>query len=212
MPRGPRHGRRGPVLRLASSLRRRLRHRRRGTFFRLVPKGSVCAEIGVWKGDFTARIVRAVEPTKLHLIDPWAFMGDEAYRRAWYGSKHAHDQAAMDRLYGDVLQRFAGPIAAGVVEVHRCPSAEAACAFTDGYFDWVYIDGNHLYSFVRQDLELFDPKVKDGGLIAGDDYGVTGWWKDGVTRAVDEFVTSRGYDVVSLEANQFVLRKPGAIS
>jgi hypothetical protein len=168
----------------------------------------VCAEIGVWKGDFSARILRAVKPAKLHLIDPWAFMGEEAYRRAWYGSKHAHDQATMDKLYEEVLRRFARPIAAGVVEVHRCASAEAAQAFADGYFDWIYVDGNHLYEFVRYDLELFDPRVKSGGFIAGDDYGVAGWWEDGVTGAVDEFVEARGYEVVSLAANQFVLRKP----
>jgi hypothetical protein len=27
----------------------------------------------------------------------------------------------------------------------------------------------------QQDLEVLDPKVEDGGLIAGDDYSVTGW-------------------------------------
>ena len=76
-------------------------------------------------------------------------------------------------------------------------------------FDWVYVDGNHLYDYVRSDLALYDPKVKPGGLIAGDDYGDAGWWEDGVTRAVDEFVAERGYEVVSLAAHQFVLRKPG---
>jgi len=82
-----------------------------------------------------------------------------------------------------------------------------ALPFPDASFDWIYVDGNHLYEYVRADLERYDPKVKPGGLIAGDDYGVRGWWDDGVTRAVDEFVEARGYEVVSLEANQFVLRK-----
>jgi hypothetical protein len=49
--------------------------------------------------------------------------------------------------------------------------------------------------------------VKNGGFIAGDDYGVAGWWENGVTRAVDELVALGGHDVVSLAANQFVLRK-----
>ncbi|MGH2994959.1 MAG: class I SAM-dependent methyltransferase [Gaiellaceae bacterium] len=173
---------------------------------RMLPQGSVGAEIGVWKGDFSARILRVVRPARLHLVDPWAFMGGEPYREARYGGKVALDQTAMDELYEDVLRRFTRPIASGVVEVHRCLSAEAASRFPDGYFDWVYVDGNHLYQFVRRDLELFAPKVRSGGLIAGDDYGVAGWWEDGVTRAVDEFVASGGCELVSRETHQFVLR------
>lgn len=36
--------------------------------------------------------------------------------------------------------------------------------------DFVYIDGNHEYAFVKKDIELYYPKVKIGGIIGGDDY------------------------------------------
>jgi Methyltransferase domain len=175
---------------------------------RMLPRASVGAEIGVWHGDFSARILRTVRPAKLHLIDPWAFMGGEAYRDAWYGGKLAADQEAMDRIHDAVVVRFAREIAAGVVEVHRSTSAEASNRFPAAYFDWVYVDGNHLYEAVRADLELFDPKLKPDGLLAGDDYGLPGWWDDGVTRAVDDFLAAGDYEVVALASNQFVLRKP----
>ena len=42
------------------------------------------------------------------------------------------------------------------------------------YFDWIYIDGNHTYEYVKQDLEGYRPKVKPGGYMAGDDYGTKG--------------------------------------
>jgi hypothetical protein len=174
----------------------------------LAPPDAVCAEIGSWKGDFAAQILTVGRPSKLHLVDPWSFMTGPEYSEARYGGKVAPDQEAMDELYADVLRRFAGEIERGVVQVHRCESAEAADRFPDASFDWIYVDGNHLYPYVRDDLARYDPKVKAGGLIAGDDYGVSGWWGDGVTRAVDEFVTERGYDVVSRQAHQFVLRKP----
>ena len=48
-------------------------------------------------------------------------------------------------------------------------SAEVLASFPDNYFDWVYIDGNHLYEFVKKDVELSFQKVKPGGVIAGDD-------------------------------------------
>jgi hypothetical protein len=61
---------------------------------------------------------------------------------------------------------------------------------------------------VQTDLALFAPKVRPGGLLAGDDYGAAGWWDDGVRRAVDRFlVTQAGdYEPVFLR-DQFLLRR-----
>lgn len=171
-----------------------------------MPKGSTCAEIGVWKGDFSAQILDVVRPAKLHLIDPWLFFHDPVYKRAWYGGSAASSQGDMDRIYQDVLGRFAQQIKGGTVVVHRLTSAEAADLFPTGHFEWIYIDGNHRYEFVRDDLASFYPKVKPGGVAAGDDYGLEGWWGDGVTRAVDEFVRETGTYLDVLE-HQFVIRK-----
>jgi hypothetical protein len=58
---------------------------------------------------------------------------------------------------------------------------------------------------VKKDLEVFALKVKPGGLLAGDDYGVRGWWEHGVTRAVDEFVARGTFEPLRL-GHVFVLR------
>lgn len=79
--------------------------------------------------------------------------------------------------------------------------------FPDAYFDFVYVDGNHLYEFVRRDLELFLPKMRRDGILAGDDYSVRGWWEWGVKRAVDEHIEAGTYEVIWV-GTQFVLR-PG---
>jgi hypothetical protein len=174
-----------------------------------LPKGGVCAEIGVWKGDFSERILAVVRPARLHLIDPWQAVAGQDYESARYGGKLAEGQAEMDAIYAAVLERFARERRNGIVEVHRLTSAEAAERFRDGDLDFVYIDGNHRYEFVKADLEAYAPKLRPGGFLAGDDYGVEGWWEDGVTRAVDEFVRSGAATVVSLENHQFLLRMPG---
>jgi hypothetical protein len=173
-----------------------------------LPKGAACAEIGVWKGDFSERILDVVRPARLHLIDPWQAVADEGYEGALYGGQLEEGQAEMDALYAEVLHRFARERREGVVEVHRLSSAEAAERFHDGEFDFVYIDGNHRYEFVKADLEAYAPKVRPGGFLAGDDYGVEGWWEDGVTRAVDEFVRSGAAAEVIVEDGQFLLRLP----
>jgi len=184
--------------------------RQRMPLLRTLPTNSVGAEIGVFKGAFSARILKTLQPRKLHLIDPWHYETDTTYQRSWYGGRGGGGQAMQDAIHQSVRDRFAREIASGVMTVHRAMSADAATSFADDYFDWVYIDGNHLYEFVKADLNAFFPKVKPGGLLCGDDYGVKGWWDHGVTRAVDEFVASGTCKPIAFQRGQFVLRKPGS--
>ena len=185
----------------------RLRHQdSRDCILSRIPEDSVCAEVGVYKGDFS-ELILARHPKKLHLIDPWKFEPDPEYTASWYGGSVGENQAKMDAIYESVMRRFRSPIKSGKVQVHRSGSAASASEFPDNYFDWIYIDGNHRYEFVKLDLETYTPKVKRNGLIAGDDYGVPGWWQDGVTRAVEEAMASGRFQKLLLENNQFLLRK-----
>jgi hypothetical protein len=186
---------------------RRRAKRNRDCILVPIAAGAVCAEIGVYKGDFSEFILRR-KPKKLHLIDPWKFEPDATYAKSFYGGTLGKDQEKMDSIYKSILGRFHTAIASGIVEVHRSASAAYASHFPDNYFDWIYIDGNHQYDFVKQDLEVFLPKVKSHGLLAGDDYGLPGWWQDGVTRAVDEAVISGRVEKVLIANRQFLLRKP----
>ncbi len=142
----------------------------RQTLLEKMPPEAICAEIGVWKGAFSRNILKVTQPRKLFLIDPWicdpAFMipGD------FFDGDTASNQEEMDRIHDTVCQGFAGE----TVEVVRKSSENAANDFPDCSFDWVYIDGNHYYDYVRQDLELWFPKVKPGGYLTGDDY----LWRD----------------------------------
>jgi hypothetical protein len=155
-----------------------------------MPKGSVCAEIGVHEGEFSRQILDEVEPQRLHLIDPWK-----------------QEQEVMDARYAKVMERVAEEIASGRVQVHRNPSSEVHEAFEDSYFDWVYVDGNRLYEYVKQDLELYYPKVKAGGYLTGDDYGVRGFWGNGVQKAVDEFVSRTPGVTLKVQGTQFIIKK-----
>jgi hypothetical protein len=173
----------------------------------MLPKGSVGAEVGVDRGDFSARILAVVRPARLHLIDPWAYFENAEYESARFGGADGGSQSVMDARYEEVRARFAAEIASGQVVFHRALSSEAAAALPNDSLDWVYIDGNHLYEFVRDDLEVFCRKVRPGGLITGDDYGEGGWWDGGVKRAVDEFVAAGRAEAVAFLGRQFVLRR-----
>lgn len=177
-----------------------------------MPKNSVCAEIGAYKGDFSAQILEVARPTALHLIDPWKFEVEETYSKSWYGGATGGNQQKMDSIHESVRNRFRREAESGMISIHRSPSADAVKDFEDEYFDWIYIDGNHLYEFVKQDLELFYPKVKASGYITGDDYQRGGWWQGGVKKAVDEFVSNGLGEVILIANGQFILKKCAAHS
>jgi hypothetical protein len=180
---------------------------RRRFVLELLPKSSVGVEIGVHKGDFAAVILGIVSPTLLHLIDPWKHETADAYKDAWYGGQATDGQREMDERYAGVLARFDAEVRSGQVQVHRAQSADVLDRMPDGSLDWVYIDGNHLFEFVRQDIALSFRKVRVGGYVTGDDYTDGGWWQGGVKRAVDEFRVTPGAELRELRNGQYVFEK-----
>ena len=176
----------------------------------MLPKKSVGAEIGVLAGNFSRQILDAVSPKELHLIDPWEHQTSSVYENAWYGGRAKGGQAEMDERYSGVLKRFKTNIRAGQVKIHRGYSSDMLEQFPDRFFDWVYIDGNHLYEYVQKDLEVSLRKVKTGGYITGDDYTEGGWWEGGVKRAVDEFEGNKAVQLLELRDSQFIFLKKGS--
>ncbi len=62
-------------------------------------------------------------------------------------------------------------------------SWDAANTFNINSIDCIHIDGDHSYSGVKQDMNLYFSKIKNGGMIINDDYH----W-GGVKKAIDEFL------------------------
>jgi hypothetical protein len=190
------------VPRVKGAVARRI-HRRQ--LISRLPRKLVGAEIGTWEGDFSAHALRRAAPTRLYLIDPWEYRDEARYESAFFGDRTPGGQAKMDAIHKGVCRRFRGPIAAGRVVVLRARSTVAAEQVTG--LDWVYIDGDHTYEAVAADLHAFYDLLAPGGVLCGDDYRLDGWWEEGVTRAVDEFVASKGLALTVL-GNQFLFTKP----
>jgi hypothetical protein len=158
----------------------------RGRLLAMMPKGGRAAEIGVWEGGFSRRILDICEPTELHLIDPWLYMPE--FANTGFGRPKNAD--LMERKYQDVVAAFGTDPR---VRIHRKTSEEALSALPDASLDWVYIDGNHNEPFVGQDIALCLQKVKPDGIISGDDFN---WMAEElgapVKRAVDAALASLG--------------------
>jgi hypothetical protein len=151
------------------------------------------AEIGTWVGRYANRLLSVWSGTRLHCIDPWIHFDLDA----GYVDICNQSQEQMDRWYNEARQRLAkyGDRCA----FHRMMSEEAVLKFADGQLDFVYIDAQHQYEAVRDDILRWAPKVKVGGYLAGHDYidGARPQGVYGVKSAVDEWAARHEKRVVS---------------
>lgn len=144
------------------------RHQNRVRLLEKMPKNARCAEIGVWNGGFSDVILEVTKPAELILIDPWEKLAEQSPEE-WTHNKH-QDHQFMQKMHNHVVSCYHHLSNVSI----RCGfSSDILSSFPDKYFDWVYIDGNHQYDFVREDVKLAFKKVRHGGIIAGDDF----FWK-----------------------------------
>ena len=69
----------------------------------------------------------------------------------------------------DIARQQVAPHAAKA-RLLRNSSTAAAQTFLDGSVDFVYLDARHTYDAVREDLQAWWPKIREGGILAGEDY------------------------------------------
>lgn len=123
--------------------------------------GAVFVEVGTWKGRSAAfmavEIINSRKPIRFVTVDH--FQGSP---------NHGDDpDVAAGRL--EEVARANLRRVGQAVEVLALPSLEAAQLFDDGSIDFIFLDGTHDYDSVKADLLAWKPKLKPGGLIAGDD-------------------------------------------
>jgi len=155
----------------------------------LLPDQCIGAEIGVYKGLTTQFLAKQPHIQKIYAIDPWRYVDTYLDKDLLIQQIPQNDSLGpaylatnWDELYSEtaqVLQKYKN------IEILRQTSIDASHAFKDHTLDFVFIDADHSYSAVKQDLELWFPKIKPGGIIAGHDYVQIG--TDEVQRAVHTF-------------------------
>jgi len=134
-------------------------------------KGLV-VEIGSWKGKSTiwlAKGSKAGKGAKVVAIDP-------------HTGSPEHGKV-------NTLQEFRRNIKGAGVEAMVRPivkTSEGAAKGFKGKIGLLFIDGNHDYEFVKNDLKLWWDKVKPGGYLCGHDYDLYD-----VSKAVVEFSNNK---------------------
>lgn len=147
------------------------------------------AEVGVFAGDLSRRLLRR-DGLTLHMVDSWD-VSDPNGDYALSGDFHATLTKQKQEAYYQqalITTAFAGDRA----KVIRKPSITAAGIIPDRSLDFVFIDADHSYEAIKDDIGAWQHKVKVGGYLGGHDYDNTEYPCFGVKRAVDEWAAERG--------------------
>lgn len=130
------------------------------------------AEIGVASGRFSELMLKTIPGLKLICVDDYSHPK----------FAHFYDEAntGLAKYYPQV-------------KLIRKTSMEAIKLVHDEFLDFVYIDADHEYTHVRDDIREWTKKVRIGGVVSGDDYYLTRHGNYGVIRAVNEYCDANGY-------------------
>uniref|UniRef100_A0A7S1P4D4 Methyltransferase domain-containing protein n=1 Tax=Vitrella brassicaformis TaxID=1169539 RepID=A0A7S1P4D4_9ALVE len=174
---------------------------------------TVGVELGVQRGEFAAEVLsRWPKCRKYYLVDLWTHQDNyNDTANVATDAQEAYMNEAKDKLrhWQDKTVWM------------RMLTSDAAREIPDNSVDFVYIDARHDYCGVSEDLSLYWPKLRVGGIMAGHDYLTDTEMKDiqphtdwslcsdgtrhsgAVKKAVSDFVRSHNLTVVSTKPQKW---------
>jgi hypothetical protein len=161
------------------------------------PFDATFVEVGAWFGKSTNHLASKIKESKKNIqftsVDTWKGTDDESLHQTIVG-------AYSGDIYYEFIDNTALSNNYGSFETIKDTSENASNQFPLNSIDFIMIDAGHSYDSLMTDLNHWYHKVKPGGYISGDDYGVF----SGVTKAANEFF----YNQIDKYTHSFIRRKP----
>ena len=151
------------------------------------PEGGTMVELGAWLGKSSSYLVDKSVNRNVIIID------------SWKGSPNELTTTHKFATEVDIYEVFKQNMGERTYKSIRGLSSEAVSQFEDESLDVVFIDLTHTYESVKENINLWLPKVKSGGILSGHDYEDS--WP-GVVKAVDEMLPKR-----TIMENCWIFRK-----
>ena len=122
-------------------------------------------EIGAWKGKSACYMGERLRDTgkniRYTVVDNFKGSPNEAV--------HTQDKDVVNGTLYETFCKNIRPLK-NYINVIKGDSQKVYKMFDDKSIDMLFIDGNHTYEALKQDIKLWLPKVKKGGVISGHDY------------------------------------------
>jgi hypothetical protein len=163
-------------------------------------------EIGVWGGQFARHILDNCEcVNKYYLIDPYRNLTD------WNKPLNISNEA-FETIYKEMCDKLSNYKDKTILL--RGKTDEVIDKIDNNTLDIIYIDGDHTFNGITTDITKSLCKIKNGGIIGGDDY-VENIYHHGskysptmVKKVIDDFVTSNNSKISKFITNnsQFLIK------
>jgi hypothetical protein len=176
-------------------------------------------EVGTCWGSFSKFIIKHLPYSVLFCVDPYRIF--EKYE--YIDALNVTSQENLNKKFNTVNAELTR-LSNGRCKILRVTSQQAASFVKDDSAAFVYIDANHEYKHVKEDILIWSKKVKPGGILAGDDVesmelrhnsmgNVTNVFKSGafnvcgVHKALIDIRAEHPWFDYTIHGSQFVWRK-----
>lgn len=177
----------------------------------------LAAELGVLRGENAQSLHSILTPSELYLIDAWSVSTqleyvDQSARRSWMNDVSVYadyyggsllDQQTHDSLYAATVARFAGLSDVHIIRDTTTGGLTALRRVVDSnrLFDYIYIDANHTYEAVLDDMMMYSALLSAGGVLQLNDccHSPDGVRQNlGVLEAVIKFTKMSDFEVIAM--------------
>lgn len=144
-----------------------------GVAFKHLELEPTAVEVGVLKGENSAKILEKLSPTKFYLIDQWNVDAFRDYRNnndhrnwvtkiddfAFYFGGSLTDQTTFDALYNHVVERFKDNENVSIIRESSLSAANKLKELGVENINLAYIDASHQFETVLDDLLAYHSLV-----------------------------------------------------
>lgn len=130
-------------------------------------------EIGSWAGGSAITWAEAIKKYSrsggsVLCVDQWSSYFDLKQNNLW---THISMEKALktNKIYSLFLHNIAASGHGDIIFTFKGPSSQNLRALKGEQFDIIFIDADHLYDGIYNDIVNSAPLLKDGGIICGDD-------------------------------------------
>lgn len=143
---------------------------------------AIFVELGAWKGQSAVYMAEEIKSSGKKIN----FYAIDTFEGTPY--EHDNDKDVINKTLYQTYIKNIEPVK-NYIKTIKGNSNEVHSQFLDNSIDFLFIDADHTYAGVKNDLKNWFPKIKIGGIIAGHDYMEP---TCGVRMAVDEFFLFTG--------------------
>ena len=147
-------------------------------------------EVGCAYGFHTKQVISNTDIESYTMVDPYVTYSNDVFSDSVQNVYRDGSETLsnFDQFLNIVMEELSNY--KEKINHIRKPSIEAAKEVEDGSLDAIFVDGDHSYNAVKEDLKAWWPKISIGGTLCGDDY-----WMSDVSRAVHEFASEHNLEV-----------------